>query len=109
MDFIFELIFDLILEGSSEVAKDNKRSPWIRIPCLILILLVGIAIIGSLGFFGVYMLVKPTDSTSYIAGAVCILGDLVLILEIIKEFKKYKKSLQNNDKKMQQNCNTNVT
>ncbi len=55
MELIIEFIFDLILDGSQKVAEEKKISPWIRIPCLLLILIVGVAVIGCLGFIGIFM------------------------------------------------------
>ena len=91
MDIIFELVFDLLLDGSKKAAKNKKYSPWIRIPCLLLILLIGVAIIGSLGFAGIYMLIKPTDNTSFIAGILFLILDFILIIRTIKEYKKREK------------------
>ena len=90
MDFIFEFIFDLILEGSVEVAKERKISPWIRIPCLIFVLLFSIFIIGGLAFVGIYMLIKPDDQTSFYMGIVCLILDLIMIIGFIREYKKEK-------------------
>ena len=90
MEFIFEFIFDLLLEGSALFAKDKKMSPWIRIPCLLLVLAAGIIIIGGLGFVGIYMLIKPDDISSFYMGIFCLVVDVVLIAGAVREYRKYK-------------------
>lgn len=90
MELLFELIFDLLLEGSAEIAKDKKVSPWIRIPCLILVLAVAIIVLGGLGFVGIYMLIRHTDSTDIFMSIFCLMLDFILIISAIREYKKYK-------------------
>ena len=45
MDFIIELLVELILEGSFELSQTKKTPNWLRIPLIILILLI---LVGSI-------------------------------------------------------------
>jgi hypothetical protein len=87
---LFEFLFDILLEGSVEAAKDKKLSPWIRIPCLVLVLIMTAAVIGGLAFLGIYMLTSHSDATDAGMGIFCLAVDLILILGAIREYKKYK-------------------
>jgi high-affinity Fe2+/Pb2+ permease len=52
MEFIFEAIFELILEGGKEVATDKKLSNWIRYPLILLALLIWGGLIAVMVFVG---------------------------------------------------------
>jgi hypothetical protein len=45
MEFLLEIILELVLEGTSELIKSKKASLWVRIPaaCLFLAIYIGIA------------------------------------------------------------------
>ncbi len=52
MEYIFEFILELVLEGSIEVSKNRKVPKYIRYPLIILISLFFIAIIGIIFLTG---------------------------------------------------------
>lgn len=53
MEFIFELLIELIFESSLEISKNKKISKWIRYPVITLISLFFIGVIGLIAFLGV--------------------------------------------------------
>lgn len=90
MELLFEFIFDLLLEGSVEIAKDRKVSSWIRIPCLILILAAMTIVLGGLAFVGIYFLINHKDTTDIYMSIFCLVMDIFLIIGVVREYKKYK-------------------
>ena len=96
MDFIFELIFELLFEGGMEVSKNRKISKWIRYPILGLIALFFIAIIGLILFMGISILKDNILGGVFIFG----FGIFMFVLCILK-FKKFcnqEKNIKNNKK-----------
>ena len=83
MEFIIELILDLLLEGSIEASKSEKVPKPIRYILIALISLFFLAVIGLIIFIGI-----DTLKNSKIGGIIVIsMGVLLLILAIMK-FKK---------------------
>ena len=87
MELLLEIIFDLIIEGSAEVAKNRKISKWIRYPAIVLISLFIIAVIGLLIFVG-FALIFKGDRYVKLAGLLFLIFDIVLIISAIKNIKK---------------------
>ncbi len=56
MDILFEIIFDIIFEGSVELSQSKRVSKWIRIPLTVLLLLFVLAVIAFLFGFGIHIL-----------------------------------------------------
>lgn len=83
MEFIFELIADLFLEGSVEIASNKKISKWIRYPILAIIILFFIVIIFGLMYLGIISL-----KNSLIGGAFIILVGIILFIACIYKFKE---------------------
>lgn len=85
MDFIFELIVELLVEGSFEVSSNKKLSKWIRYPILFLLILFFATIILGVLFLGFILL--PNN----ILAAICmiLLGLFMLIGSIVKFRKKF--------------------
>lgn len=52
LDFISELILELMLEGSYEISKNRKISRWIRYPLIVILLLFFSLIIFGLIYLG---------------------------------------------------------
>lgn len=46
MEFLMELITELLLEGSLEVAKSRRISKWIRYPIIALLALLYLAVVA---------------------------------------------------------------
>ena len=53
MDFLIELIGDVLIEGSFELATNKKVSKWIRYPILSLFIIFYSAIILGILFIGI--------------------------------------------------------
>ena len=87
MELLLEILFDLIVEGSVEVAKDRKISKWIRYPAVVLISLFIIAIIGLLTLIGFALILKG-DRYAKLAGILFLIFDIILIISAIKNIKK---------------------
>lgn len=80
MEFIFEILFELIFEGSLEVSKNRKISKFIRYPLIALIIIFFLLVIGLIIFTGVLTL-----KSSLIGGLLFIaIGILMFIMSIIK-------------------------
>lgn len=91
MDLLLELIFDLILDSSIEIAKDKKITKWIRYPIAFLLSLFIIAVIGMILFVGIAFLID-TDKNIKLAGILFIVFDVILIISAIKKIKNMKKN-----------------
>ncbi len=93
MELLFEIIFELIVEGSTEVAKNKKISKWIRYPIIAILSLFIISVIGLIAFVGIVALLK-NDMNQKVAGILLLIFDIVLIVSgiiyIKKEIKKRK-------------------
>ncbi len=87
MELLLEIIFELILEGSTEVAKNRKISKWIRYPIVVLISLFIIAIIGLLTIIG-FILIFKGDIYAKMGGMLFLIFDIILIVSAIKNIKK---------------------
>ncbi len=87
MELLLEIIFELIVEGSAEVAKNKKISKWIRYPIVVLIFLFIITIIGLLTFIG-FALIFKGDRYAKLAGILFLIFDIILIISAIKNIKK---------------------
>ena len=90
MELLFEFIFDLIFEGSVEVAKSRKVSKWIRYPIIAILSLFMLLVIIVIGFVGIAMILSKESYSTYI-GLIFIVFDIILIIsgtkKIIKELK----------------------
>lgn len=84
MEFLLEILLELILEGTFEISKNNKVSKFIRYPFVVFIILL---------FLGVTLLIIFTGILAYqkinkLCGILfIILGIFFLIASIVK-FKK---------------------
>ncbi len=87
MELLLEIIFELIVEGSVEVAKNRKISKWIRYPLVVLISLFIIAIIGLLTFVG-FALVFEGEIYAKLGGILFLIFDIILIISAVKNIKK---------------------
>ena len=91
MDDLIEILLELILDGSAEVAKNKKVSKWIRYPLIVILSTFVISVIGLIGFMGVKIILSQ-EQYSIIGGIVLLLIDFILIISIIKKiYKVYKK------------------
>lgn len=96
MEFIIELILELILEGTIEISSNKKVPKWIRYPLiLILILFVSIVIIGIF-ILGIYIYKENA-----IASLILIIISIILLISGVVKFKNLylKKKEESNEKK----------
>lgn len=82
MEFIFELLVELLLEGSIEISSNRKLSKWIRYPLIILLILFFSTVIFGLLILGVLILKK-----NIAAGLFVIIVSLILLIGCIIKFK----------------------
>ena len=81
MDIIFEIIFDLIIDGSHDAVSDKKAPIGLRVAAAIVLL----ALYGALIGFCIYLTVHES---SWIAAAVAVVILVITIPEMIKAFRK---------------------
>lgn len=53
MEFLMELVLELLLEGSISVSSNKKYSKWIRYPLIAIVVLFFLSVIFLIGFVGV--------------------------------------------------------
>ncbi len=83
MDFIFELIFELLFEGAIDVSSNRKIGKWIRYPLILLIALVFAFVTGIIFFAAVLIYDK-----SIVVSIFFVILDLALLIGSIMKFKK---------------------
>lgn len=83
MDYIIELVIELLLEGSIEISSNKKVSKWIRYPLILFIVTIFIGIILLMFYLGFSLLNK----NALVAILILIISLFMLISAIIK-FKK---------------------
>ncbi len=85
MEYIFEFLLELVLEGSIVVSKNRKIPKYIRYPIIIIISLFFIAVIGLIFLAGILSLKE-----NKILGLLFIfIGLFMFIIGIIKFRKTY--------------------
>ena len=85
MEFLFELIFELIIEGGIEASKSEKIPKCIRYLLIAIISLFFIAVIGLIFFSGILLL----NENILIGMFFILLGIIMLLLSIFKFRKAY--------------------
>ena len=85
MEFIFEVILELVLEGSIEVSKSSKIPKYIRYPLIGMISLFFLAVIGLIFVAGILAFKENALLGIFF---LCI-GLLLLIMSMIKFRKTY--------------------
>lgn len=83
MEFIFECILELFIEGGMEVSSNKKISKWIRYPILFLLILFFSIVIFGLLFLGIMFL-----KSEPLAGLLFILISIVLLIGTILKFRQ---------------------
>lgn len=90
MDIVFELLFDLLFEGSVEITKNHKISKWIRYPLLVILSIFFSSIIGLLYYIGFSI-----GRENYILSLIFVISASLMVMGIFSQYHKYK----NNKKK----------
>ena len=90
MEILLEFIFELLFEGSAEIAKSRRVSKWIRYPAIALLLLLLIAVTGVLGAVGVVCLLRGEEPAQLLMGAALLALDAALIFYVVRSILKKK-------------------
>lgn len=78
MEEIFEIVLELLIEGSLALCRNKKISRWIRWPIFIVLVLFLAAVIVGIFLFGVYMFHQNIAvSFLFLAVALFLLGGCV--------------------------------
>lgn len=85
MEYVFEFILELVLEGGIEISKSNKISKYIRYPLIAIIALLFLTVIGLIFFTGILSM----KENIFLGIVLIFLGLLMLIMSIIKFRKTY--------------------
>ena len=68
LDFIIELVLDLLFEGSYEISKNKKINKWIRYPFAIIVIMIFLAFIFAIILLGVLLFSENALIGSVIIG-----------------------------------------
>lgn len=85
MEYLFEFILEIAIEGSIEVGKNKKVPKYIRYPLIAIISLIYIAVIGLILVAGILSLKDET----FVGIIIMLIGLSMLIVSIIKIRKVY--------------------
>ena len=83
MDFIIELILELLLEGSIEISSNKKISKWIRYPLIIFITTIFLSVILLILYLGLSLL-----NDWFLAGMIFLVIGIIMFISAIIKFKK---------------------
>lgn len=94
LEFIIELVIELIVDGGIELTKSKKVSKWIRYP---IVAIAGIVTIGILGFMLLlgYGLLDETALGGLIILGLTLLLLILTIRKLIKVYKEVKEEKNN--------------
>lgn len=79
MDLLFEILVELIFDGSVEIAKSKKVSKWIRYPIILFLMLFILSIIALMGYISVLILLGDEPYSLY-AGIALLTFEVILIV-----------------------------
>lgn len=85
MEFIIELLVELIIDGSIEISEDERVSKWIRYPIILVIVLLFSIVIFGLIILGIIFL----KDYIYAGLFFIVIGVIMLIAGTMKFAKKY--------------------
>lgn len=85
MEFLIEILLELILEGGIEISSNKKVPKWIRYPMIVLILLFFTFVIVAILVLGMYILTQNI----FMGIVIITIGVILLISQIIKIRKMY--------------------
>lgn len=84
MDFVFEVLFDIILDGCTDIVKEKKIPLFIRILCAAILAIFYIGIVGLLLCIGI-------SNQNIIIFLIAVLAALFIILGSVSKLKKIRK------------------
>lgn len=85
MEFLMELITELLLESSVEVAKSRRISKWIRYPAIVLLAVLYVAVVMVIALVG--WIVMKEGSTAWL-GIGFLLLDILFVLYSSRKIRK---------------------
>lgn len=94
MEFLLELLLELIIEGSISLSTNKKVSKIIRYPLIILIILFFSAILIGLLWLGILIW-----KSNHYASLFIIIVDIILIISFFYRFKKIYQEYQEKNAK----------
>lgn len=83
MEFLFEMLLELIDEGTVKLSKSKKVPNYIRYPLIVIIVLFYAGIIGIVLFAGVV-----SFQQNFILGIILIAGALLISIVVAVKFRK---------------------
>lgn len=83
MECLFEIIIEILLEGSITISSNKKISKWLRYPLIMLIILFFLLVIGGLAFIGIV-----SFKTNIYFSILLILCSLLLLIASIIKFRR---------------------
>lgn len=83
MEFIIELILELLLEGSMEISSNKKLSKWIRYPLIIFITTIFLSVILLILYLGLSLL-----NYWFLVGMIFLVIGIIMFISVIIKFKK---------------------
>jgi|GEM_PF-1653894 len=90
MDFIFEAIFELIIEGGIAIGTNKKYSKWIRYPLLLLAGVTYVGLIALFVFFG-FLVLEDGLWRAIVVWGFALAFIIFTIWAFREEYKRYKK------------------
>ena len=88
MEFVLELIFEIIIEGTIEIGTSKKVPLPIRIIALLIFLLIYGAILGVIAMVGIGVWQDGNTSLSFMVFGLDVLIALLVVCWIVKQYKK---------------------
>ena len=85
MEFLLELLFELILEGSLSAARSEKVPKGTRVLLIALISLFVVGVLGGVLALAVFLLLRQGGKLELALGVLLIVLDGVMILSAIKK------------------------
>ena len=83
MDFLIEIVFELIFDGVIVISKSKKVPKYIRYPLIVIIILFCVAVIGFMLFVSLSVL-----KLDILGGCILIVLILLLLGMVIAKIKK---------------------
>lgn len=81
MEDLFELVLDLIIEGTEELSSNRRVTKWIRYPLIFIISAMALGIIILIIWLGISIIKK-----NLIVGIMCICLGVFMLLGCIRKF-----------------------
>lgn len=93
MDILIESIFELIFTVLLEASTDRKISKWIRYPIVFILIIFTICVLGIVGVTSVALLIDDNIGIK-LAGIVLAIFDIILIISAIRKIKEEWKKIK---------------